>query len=678
MDIKELIGVTLGNCTLERVIGHGGMGAVFLAQQARPIRTVALKVLIPSINFDPDQQRIFLERFRREADTIAKLEHKNILPVYEYDEAMVDHQRLAYLVMPFIRGGTLRERIDEMKRDGMRFDLNVVASYISQVADALDYAHGMGVVHRDIKPGNLLFHLDGRLLLSDFGIVRLHAMPSLTTVGSFLGTAEYASPEQVSGGEVDARSDIYSLGVILYELLTGSLPFTGPNPFAVMTRVLSDPVPSVRNIRPELSPAIEAVVMKSLAKRPEDRYQSASEMAAALRTAVAKTAVPASAIRIAGDANNTDATVAGSAWQAQAPSASGAGVHRGATVNMLPPTNPAIPVAPQGVAPWQQGARPWQWPSQAQAQDSVGGSPGNLPGLPATPAIPKQNTQADIGGPDVKTYHQGRRLFYYSVALAALLLQLLVLFLLFGSMNGGAVLGVLAGTGINLLALVALGFVAVTRNTSSGKFFYRCLTAALIAPLVSGLFFNASPGTRSVFLHLLAYVVLVVSNIFAIRQLALVDVAGEQVEVAPVLWRPAVVGASTGLLPLTIILFFALALSSSNGPLLPSVFVSLFIAFIGAPTPGAMMAVWLSKKMSHAVLVRSSAVAGMLMFLGAFLLVVLFGVLLTKSLQLFFHFGQLWLALLLMAALFGLIGLLRGMLDAWVYQMVTRGKRDNP
>src|SRR6202043_311011 len=122
MDIKELIGVTLGTCTLERVIGRGGMGAVDLAQQTRPVRTVAVKVLIPGDAIDPDQQRVFLARFRREADTIAKLEHKNILPLYEYDEEMVEGERLAYLVMPYVRGGTLRERIDEMQRSGQRFD----------------------------------------------------------------------------------------------------------------------------------------------------------------------------------------------------------------------------------------------------------------------------------------------------------------------------------------------------------------------------------------------------------------------------------------------------------------------------------------------------------------------------------------------------------------------------
>src|SRR6266699_6752772 len=174
--------------------------------------------------------------------------------------------------MPHLRGGTLRERIGEYKRQARQIELSPIASYISQISDALSYAHSLSIIHRDVKPGNLLFHQDGRLVLSDFGIVRLIAMPSLTNAGSFLGTAEYASPEQVSAGELDARSDNYSLGIILYELLTGSVPFTGPNPFAVMSKQLNEPVPPIRNIRSDLSPAIEFVVKKPLAKNPKDRY----------------------------------------------------------------------------------------------------------------------------------------------------------------------------------------------------------------------------------------------------------------------------------------------------------------------------------------------------------------------------------------------------------------------
>src|SRR5579863_782807 len=340
MNTKELIGISLGTCTLERVIGKGGMGSVYLAQQARPVRTVAVKVLLPDNENDPEQQRIFLARFRREADTVAKLEHQNILPIYEYDEAVVHQQRLAYLVMPFVRGGTLRERIDEMRRSGTYFELSLVASYISQIADALSYAHGLGVVHRDVKPSNLLFHLDGRLLLADFGIVRLRAMPALTSVGSFLGTAEYASPEQINSGEIDYRSDIYSLGVILYELLTERLPYTGTNAFAIMAMKLNEPVPSVRDRRPELSPAIEAVVMRAMAKNPTDRYQSAIALATDFSAAIHSPM--GISLPVSNGSIHSDFTISEQVAGGLAPL-----IIRGpASNNALPPTRPAYPSQP--------------------------------------------------------------------------------------------------------------------------------------------------------------------------------------------------------------------------------------------------------------------------------------------------------------------------------------------
>ena len=673
MDIKELIGITLGTCTIERMIGRGGMGAVFLAQQSRPTRTVAVKVLLPGTEYDPDQQKIFLARFRREADTVAKLEHKNILPVYEYAEAVVNGESLAYIVMPYIRGGTLRERMDDMKRRGERFDLNAVASYISQVADALSYAHSLGVVHRDIKPANLLFHQDGRLLLSDFGIVRLNAVPGLTSVGSFVGTAEYASPEQIGSNDVDARSDIYSLGIILYELLTGSVPFTGPNPFSVMAKQLNDPVPSVRAARPDLSPVVESVVMKSLAKNPAYRYQSATDMANALQAAISPRQASPSALRLTGDASNSDMTVSENspaAWQRPSPVA--APVPVSSAVGAIPPTSPVGAASPGGNAPWQQSPRPWQWPSQAQAQ---------APGQPQNSAQ-SRSTTGDSTTP-VPSYHEGRRLFYYGVALIALLMQFLVLILVNASaplrvgVESPAILGILLGAAINGLALAAMGFTGVTRIRVRGKRkpFYRCLGIAILAPLVSGFFISYGVAGRTTGLHLpiVAYLVLLVSNLLAIRELGAVDVAHEQIEDAPVLWRPAIVGALTGLLPLTILLIFILgALPSPTASPLGQVLGVLFIALIGAPTPGAMMAVKLSQKMTFAVLLRTSAIAGMLMFFGAFLLVILWS-LSPSNHPLFFHnFALPLLAYLIGAGLLALIGLLRGMLDAWVYKQIAR------
>ena len=665
MDGKELISLTLGTCTLERIIGQGGMGAVFLAQQSRPVRTVAVKVLIPSNAVEPDQQRVFLERFRREADTVAKLEHKNILPIYEYDEATVDGQQLAYLVMPYIRGGTLRERIDEMKRSGSHFDLGLVASYISQVADALSYAHSLGVVHRDIKPGNLLFHLDGRLLLSDFGIVRLKAMPALTSVGSFLGTAEYASPEQISTNEIDFRSDIYSLGIILYELLTGTVPYAGPTPFAVMAKKLSEPVPSIRNIRPDLSPVIETVIMKALARNPSDRYQTATMLAADFRAAVASST--GSALRLTGDGNNSDLTIPERPW----------GVPLDATVptpgadSSFLPKQPTSPI-PLGVAVWQRSPGQWQWPSQAQAQAQ---SPvGVLPPGTVGASFPdseqdKFAPNARTTGPDVQTYRWGRRLFFYGTLLITLLLQFPV-FVLLTSKQGTeviAALGVLLASSINLLVLAAIGFTGVTRNRNIRRFVYRCLIAALIAPVIAGFSVNFGGAARGVY-PLIAYVVLLVSNLYALRQLARVDAAREQIEIAPVRWRPAAVGALTGLLPLTIILIFALPalfVHAANNPLLFNMLGVLLVIFIGIPTPGAIMSVRLSENPKFPSLLRSSAMAGILMFVFAFLLLVIWGLIFSPG-----NLSKTWLVLLITAGVLCVIGALRGMLDAWVYQKI--------
>lgn len=634
MDIKELIGITLGTCTLERVIGRGGMGAtVYVAQQSRPVRTVAVKVLIPP-TYDPDQQRIFLTRFRREADTVAKLEHQNILPIYEYDEAVIDGQQLAYLVMPFIRGGTLRERMDEMKRSGEYFDLRLVANYITQVADALSYAHSFGVVHRDVKPGNLLFHQDGRLLLSDFGIVRLHAVPALTSAGSFLGTTEYASPEQISSSEVDFRSDIYSLGIILYELLTGTLPFAGPNPFAVMTKKLNEGVPSVRDSRPDLSFAIDAVVTKALAKNPTDRYQTATMLAADFRSAIALPVTSGSALRISGDANNTDATLSEQPRGVLAPLGATAPLngHGGVAV---PPKTSGLPPS-SNAAPWQY--EPKSWPSQMQVQQQE-------------PSQDQQAPQETSASPNVKTYGQSRRVIYYGTALLVLLLQFLVFILLHPLSkdiikNSSAIaplLGILLGTGINLLALAAIAFTGVTRNRSIRGFAYRCFAVALLTPIISGFFIGFGAQPQGIHLPLVAYLILLASNIYTLHQLGRVDAPREQMEVAPVLWKLAVLGALTGLLPLTIILMFALAAPFSSLPhTLPllHLFGVLFVVLLGTPTLGAVMAVSHSPNISFSSLIRSSAIAGMLMFFGALLIIVAWGLIFANSTQFLYNLSE--------------------------------------
>jgi serine/threonine protein kinase len=677
MHEKELVGVTLGTCTIERVVGKGGMSVVFLAQQSRPVRTVAVKVLVPPAEEnDPGRLQMFLERFRREADTVAKLEHKNILPVYEYAEATVNGETLAYLVMPYIRGGTLRQRIDDAKYSGQHIDLPTVASYMQQVADALQYAHSLGMVHRDIKPGNLLFHSDGRLLLSDFGIVYVQTMPALTLVGSFVGTAEYASPEQISAGTLDSRSDIYSLGIILYELLTNSVPFTGPTPFAVMSRHLNDPVPSVRTERPDLSPAIDFVVRKALAKDPKDRYQQAAELAADFAAAVAPAVLQGAGLRLSGDAGgNSDLTVAEQARNQPTPRVLGpttamspADSTHAPKVNSLDPTVPT----------------PQSKPDLANSRSGLANPPAIEPTVPAQAPLQVQLPQSmpqilDDDDHTAKIKRGTRRLTLTIIGALTILLQLLVISLMahrnmqFGGNSGSLIsLGVLLGNGLNLLILTAIGFIGVTRQRDIRGIFNRVLSTTLAALVLSGFFISYGQFTPTN-LPLISYLLLLASNVYGIRELSNTDQRGDAVEDAPVSWQAAIVGALTGLIPLIIILAFALAvpLSWSVGN---SFFLRLMgvlvVGFIGAPTPGAMMAVWLTRRMSFPILVRTSGLAGLLMFIAAYLPIIGVNWLITGQWLFNADFSQQFFPLLIVGALLGLIGFLRGMLDAWIYHRV--------
>src|SRR5215469_4597294 len=283
MNAEALIGSVLGTCTLQQLVGQGGMGAVYLAQQSRPRRQVAVKVLLPATTLKPHHLAAFLERFRRETDAAASLEHPNIMPVYEYGE----RDGLAYLVMPYVSGGTLR---DVMEREGA-LALPTVVNYLEQLAAALDFAHSRGVIHRDIKPANILLTPEGRLLLTDFGLVKVisegqGAQARLTGAGAPVGTPDYMSPEQVMGIEVDGRADQYSLGIILYQMLTGTTPFQGETPMQIAAQQLHGQSPSPRQYRSDLPFAAEQVIVKALAKRPADRYTHAQELATAFRMAV--------------------------------------------------------------------------------------------------------------------------------------------------------------------------------------------------------------------------------------------------------------------------------------------------------------------------------------------------------------------------------------------------------
>ena len=265
----------LGNYELVRPLGEGGMAQVFLARDIRLGREVAVKVLDEHLAERPG----FRERFLREGQVAAALDHPNIVPLYDFGETGPH----PYLVMPYISGGSLQ---DELRRAPL--SPSEVAAYGMQIADALAYAHERGVVHRDVKPANMLLHADGRLMLSDFGLAKiLDGSPRRTSrLGRpDAGTPEYMAPEQIEG-RTDERSDIYALGVVLYLLLTGKLPFAGSSATEVMESHLYRLPTPPRRLNPRVPAAMQEVVLCALSKLPEDRYQRASELGAALMGAL--------------------------------------------------------------------------------------------------------------------------------------------------------------------------------------------------------------------------------------------------------------------------------------------------------------------------------------------------------------------------------------------------------
>lgn len=274
--MSELIGRKLGKYTLEAQLGEGGMAAVYQSQHPQFHRPVAIKILPPTIGQDPS----FRTRFEREGRTIASLNHPSIIRVYDIDEA----DGLFYMVMDLLPGGTLEARLREGGLD-RRWSVDVIV----KMAEALDYAHTHGVIHRDIKPSNILLDGEGQPVLADFGIARMAQAagdPNLTAVGTVMGTPAYMAPEQLSGGQPDARSDIYALGVVLYQLLAGRAPFIGDT-MAVVTAHLTKQPQALRELVSDLPPALDAVVLQALAKQPEHRFKSAGVFAQALRSAAA-------------------------------------------------------------------------------------------------------------------------------------------------------------------------------------------------------------------------------------------------------------------------------------------------------------------------------------------------------------------------------------------------------
>lgn len=260
-------GQMLGPYRIISQVGRGGMATVYKAYQPSVDRYVAVKVLPSQLA----ESREFATRFQQEARIIARLEHPHILPVFDYGES----DGVAYFVMRYMDAGTLKEKMIE----GRPLPLNDIDRLFTQLAEALSYAHSRGIIHRDLKPANVLIDAQGNVFLTDFGIAKLleSASPRLTQTDAIMGTPAYISPEQAQGNPVDQRADIYSLGIILYEMVTGSVPFTAETPLAVLFKHISDPLPPPSLVKPDIPPAIEQVLLKALAKDPKDRFATAAE-----------------------------------------------------------------------------------------------------------------------------------------------------------------------------------------------------------------------------------------------------------------------------------------------------------------------------------------------------------------------------------------------------------------
>jgi len=274
--MEDLTGKQLGQYRIVAPLGEGGMAAVYKAYQQTMDRYVALKILPRHFAADPE----FVGRFEQEAKIIAKLQHVHILPVHDYGTS----EGYTYIVMPFVETGTLDDLLQ-----GEPLPQEQIRKIISQVGEALHHAHSQGLVHRDVKPSNILIDQDGNCLLTDFGITKVvEGTAKFTQTGAIIGTPAYMSPEQIMGETLDGRSDIYSLGIILYQLATGRAPYRAETPPAIFVKHLHDPLPPPRKFNQDLPESVERVILKALAKDPKDRYSNATELVNAIHGAASE------------------------------------------------------------------------------------------------------------------------------------------------------------------------------------------------------------------------------------------------------------------------------------------------------------------------------------------------------------------------------------------------------
>lgn len=279
MPIRDpLLGTKLGSYEVVEAIGEGGMARIYKAYHAELELHRAIKVIDWGLQEDPD----ITERFRREAKAIAKLRHDNIVQIHDFGQT----DDVYYMVMEFIEGHDLAVELDDyVKRDEM-MPQEKILRVVKDVAAALDHAHQHGVIHRDVKPSNIMITPQGKAILTDFGLVMLPTKKSQATLGNTFGTPHYVAPEQaISSAAAVPASDLYALGIIIFEMTTGDLPFDDESPLSVALKHVSDPPPHPSTLNPEISPEVEAVILKALAKNPADRFGSATELAGALKDA---------------------------------------------------------------------------------------------------------------------------------------------------------------------------------------------------------------------------------------------------------------------------------------------------------------------------------------------------------------------------------------------------------
>ncbi len=336
MTASTMIGTRLGAYEVQSVLGIGGMATVYRGFDHNLQRLVAIKILSADASAQPD----FADRFRQEARMVARLRHPNIVHVYDFGTL----DQIVYMVQELLPGQTLAERLAELAARNQPMPRREIIAVIQQLAAALDVAHAAGIIHRDVKPSNALYNADAALVLTDFGIAKSAATDATKTqTGMVLGTPTYISPEQARAETLTPASDIYALGVVLYELISGRPPFDDGTPLGIVLKHLHEPPPPLQPLRPSVTPQVEAVVQRALAKRPEDRFSTATSLAQALAAAWPEQ-MPAAP---AGSVHNLPTV----AWQPATPAASTPAVEPIAAARISLSSAPMVGATPSAHTP---------------------------------------------------------------------------------------------------------------------------------------------------------------------------------------------------------------------------------------------------------------------------------------------------------------------------------------